>query len=280
MALATVQTSTLKEMQWMLRKIPLGLEDDTEEAFKIYEYSVSNDFSFIRDMLQSALRDPDLARGQEKAHYLIGLIEPQFGMWAAGAGVDQLRLIVLGFPGFQESFASDTWNRSHLFVLDLLRCVSKDRDITRREDKINFVFDLLNQKKAAFRASPDRELLTKAAAENQFMFRELAERGFFLPRPDGWVPGSSAADMKTALWDTPGFAEKFASETWNESHLMVLGLMHDAAGDDFKMAFLFSMLSQKKAVFHAAPDREFLMKIIAGDERVFKYLEKKSFFST
>jgi hypothetical protein len=118
------------------------------------------------------------------------------------------------------------------------------------------------------------------AAKNDVVLHDLERRGFFRPQPEVWESGQNASDLKTALWDIPDFGKNFGSDAWNQTHLLLLGLMHDAVGDEVKMELLFSLLWQKKAAFHAAPERDLLMKVLARDERLFAYLEKEWFFQT
>lgn len=171
---------TLEEMQAALENIPLHLNDDPQEAFKdYYGYAPSDDYKFMQNLLNSVTQDPEASRRQEKVQYLLALMEPQFGMWAADAEADAFKDALLAIPGFKAEFEKDTWNRSHLFVLELMQFVFQDSHLQRCDDKLDFLFSLLDQKKAAFHASPDRDVLMKVAAEDKGVFDYLDERGFF-----------------------------------------------------------------------------------------------------
>jgi hypothetical protein len=183
-ALRTADSLSVEDMESLLKALPPP-EDDLEAAKNKFDYQPTDAFVFLENMLRAIDSDWNPVRAQDKLQCIVRFLESQFGLWVKRAQAGELKYTLMNIPGFRVEFNEKHWNDACLLTLQMMRYAAMDPSVSDRDKKLEILFDLLSEKKAAFHASPDRAVLMRVAAEDKGVFDYLDERGFFSPRAEG-----------------------------------------------------------------------------------------------
>ncbi|GLI92737.1 hypothetical protein LMG27198_17290 [Methylocystis echinoides] len=164
--------------------------------------------------------------------------------------------------GWAAQIAKDEWNASHEGVLECLIIAAKDTKEARRNDKIEYLFGLMQRQKKGFDDLPGsyrRKIIASSLHSAPLAFEFLMAKGFFLKDTRSGVEDrirevarvfaedSDVAGMKSFLSGQMEFSQHYADSAWNQGHQLILEMLASALKDakhwrDEKADYLLGVL--------------------------------------